>query len=175
MKSASDILESTKDIFSIYKKSLLDYSEEVFNFKKQDDIWSLAEMYEHVCTSGLKFFAANTRRCLEQRNGQEGGESNTNWEGIKALGEFPDIKIKVPEAAQSIIITKPKNEYFKMIEDIILAAENLMEGVEKDSGIYKINHPVFGFLNAHEWYMNLEIHSKHHLRQKATLESYAGA
>ncbi len=130
-------------------------------------------MYEHVCSSGQKFFLANTKRCLEQRNGQEGGEPNQNGKQLMALGAFPNIKIKVPEAVKSEIIPNAKETYFEALEIIRASAAAMQAAVEADAGNYRISHPVFGFLNAHEWFLNLEMHTRHHLKQKTELETLA--
>lgn len=34
----------------------------------------------------------------------------------------------------------------------------------------KINHPYFGYINAHEWYHHIVMHVAHHLRQKKRLD-----
>jgi hypothetical protein len=47
----------------------------------------------------------------------------------------------------------------------------LIGAVESDLGTYKTQHPALGMLNAKEWFHSLEMHSRHHLNQKAELEA----
>lgn len=169
-----EILRSTNEVLASYSDSLDQYSEAQFEYKQDAETWSLSQMYEHVCMSGKKFFLANTKRCLEKRNGEETGEMNRNGVAIFANGGFPDAKFKMPEALAVIpIVGNTKEFYKKEIAEIISSAELFAEGLTKDAGTYKIFHPVLGFLNAKEWYQNLEMHSRHHLKQKAELEALA--
>ena len=173
MKTPQTIVNELISVLDEYKTSLDNYSDAVFSHKTDEDTWSLAQMYEHVCSSSQKFFLANTKRCLEQRNGQEGGEPNQHGKQFMALGAFPNIKIKVPEAVKTEIIPNAKETYYAELEIIKTSAAAMQNAVEADAGTYRINHPAFGFINAHEWFLNLEMHSRHHLRQKTELENLA--
>ncbi len=169
-----EAFNSIKNIFKIYSDSLPRYSEKEFIFKSDLNIWSLAQMYEHVCSSSKFFFLANTKRCLEKRNGQEGGLMNARGEGLFKNGGFPlGLKVKVPEKVASVIVGKEATYYLSEIKEIILSAFDFESLLEEDEGTYKIEHPIFGFLNAEEWFKSLEMHSRHHLTQKAELEALA--
>jgi hypothetical protein len=166
-----DIFDGIKTVFEEYDQSLDTYTDAQFEFKKDAETWSLSEMYEHVCMSGKKFFLANTKRCLEKSNGQEGGEMNTKGVYVFGNGGFPEVKVKMPESVAAVPIVGQSREVYKNeITEIINSAEMFMAYLESDAGTYKIPHPVFGPLNAIEWFQNLEMHSRHHLRQKAELE-----
>jgi DinB superfamily len=175
MKSQENIAQGIDEVLDIYKTGLESYSDAVFEYKHDDDTWSLGQMYEHIFSSSQKFFLANAKRCLEQRNGQDGGEPNEKGKQLMAAGAFPNIKIKVPEAVKSIIIAEPKKSYFEAIEIVRNSAQAMKEQLKQDAGTYRIAHPVFGFLNATEWFLNLEMHNRHHLKQKAELEALANA
>jgi hypothetical protein len=170
--SAKGLLTEIKSVFEIYRQSLDNYSDAQFEHKSDANIWSLAQMYEHVCMTGKKFFLANTKRCLEKRNGEEGGEMNAKGAYVFANGGFPDVKVKMPEAVAVIpIVGRGREIYKKEIEEILASAEVFANVLDADAGTYKIPHPVFGPLNANQWYQNLEMHTRHHLRQKAELET----
>jgi hypothetical protein len=158
-----------------YQNGLKRYTDSQFLFKKDANTWSLAQMYEHICTSGLKFFLANTKRCLEKRNGQEGGEPNDRGMALIANGGFPDIKIKVPEAVKTEIIPRSIAEYKIDLETIRKSVLLMLEAIETDTGTYTIAHPVMGNLNAYRWLQNLEFHMRHHLKQLKELELWAMA
>lgn len=169
-----EILLKTEALFDIYRNSLLEYAEKDFSFKASPETWSLAQMYEHVCVSARKFFLANTKRCLEQRNGQVGGEKNAAGENVFKYGGFPPMKFKVPEALNAEgLLGREKSAYLLEIEEILESARLMIKPLESDSGEYKTLHPVLGWLNAIEWFQNLEMHTRHHLRQKTELENLA--
>jgi hypothetical protein len=162
-----------KKVIENYSNSLGIYTSTQFYQKENEDVWSLAQMYDHICVSSKKFFLANILRCLDKRNGQEGGDKSASGEWVYVNGGFPNKKVKMPEAfAQVPIQERSPEEYRKELDEILQSAEGLIDKLDNDSGIYKTYHPVFGFLNAIEWFINLEMHCRHHLNQKVELETY---
>lgn len=160
-------------VFTELYTSLDSYSDSNFLSKKDDDTWSLGQMYEHVCVASKKFFLANVQRCIEKRKGQEGGEMTEYGKGLYELGSFPDVKIKMPKAfGEPEIIAQAKEQYKTEIKEILQGVDVLAAQVEAAYTDYKTGHPIFGFLNAKEWFQNLEMHTRHHLKQKVELESY---
>ncbi|WP_162628165.1 DinB family protein [Arcticibacterium luteifluviistationis] len=164
------LIESLKP----YIDSLDSYSEEQFSFKQSPDIWSLAQMYEHIQASGFVFFLANINRCLEQRKGQLGGTPSEAGYVILKNNGFPlNQKFKRPDTDVNPIIVGNSLSYYKegfsKLKEALLST---IPAIEKDAGEYRTNHFYFGMLNAKEWFLNTEFHFRHHLTQKAELESY---
>lgn len=167
----AEINANLKVVVQQYIDSLENYSEEKFSKKKDENTWSLGQMYEHLYLTSNFFFLANVVRCLEQRKGQLGGERNKFGDNAFKYGGFPPVKIKIPEPLQGPSpVAKNKNEYKSLFEKILVDAEEKVGAVQNDAGEYKTNHAALGWLNAYEWFYNLEMHFRHHLRQKAELE-----
>ncbi len=154
-----------------YKSEVLKYSDADFNYKKSAEIWSIGQMYEHLTLSAGYFFLKNIKYCLEQRNGQMGGDMNSNGENVFKYNSFPPIKVKVPGNAPEPI-AKAQKYYAEELEKIIQQVERQFIDVEENDGSYKTQHPVFGWHNAQQWLHSFEMHHRHHLRQKAELEAY---
>lgn len=171
--NTTEIYLKIEEVFADYSESLEKYSLTQFDFKAGEETWSLAQMYEHVCVTSKKFFLANTKRCLDNRNGQEGGEKNSAGENVFKYGGFPPkMKFKMPAAVAEIPIYGQSIEHYKIeIQEILSSAKLFMDAVEADLGTYKTQHPVLGMLNAKEWFQSLEMHSRHHLNQKVELEA----
>ncbi|MCP9753719.1 DinB family protein [Lacihabitans sp. CCS-44] len=170
----SNTLKEIENAFGVLTECNQRLSPEQFAFVSNPEKWSLAQMYEHICESSKKFFLANIKRCLEQRGGQIGGEKTMEGEWVMNNNGFPNKKVKMPEAFGMVIYTgKPQKEYLLEIEEILNSARDLVEMINQDGGDYKTKHPVFGFFNAQEWFRNLEMHTRHHLRQMAELETLA--
>jgi hypothetical protein len=170
----SNTLKEIEKAFGVLTEGIQRLTEEQFTYISNPEKWSLAQMYEHTCESSKKFFLANVKRCLDQRSGQFGGEKTVEGEWVMNNNGFPNKKIKMPEAFGVVIyMGKPKKEYLLEIEEILNAARDLVEIINQDGGDYKTKHPVFGFFNAQEWFRNLEMHTRHHLRQMAELEALA--
>ena len=170
-QTPSEIYSSLEITINRYIASLDKYTDEQFIHKPAEDVWSLGQMYEHVLMTANFSFLANTVRCLEQRKGQLGGEHNAYGDNVFKHNGFPPIKVKVPEGLGKIeLIPKTQDEYREQLKKVLSDAKALIEPVANDAGEYKCYHPVFAWLNAHEWFHNLEMHSRHHLRQQKELE-----
>ena len=142
--SPLEIYEHLERVVKGYQEALDRYSDEQFTHKSAEDVWSLGQMYEHLVLTSNFFFLANTLRCLEQRKGQWGGEKNKYGDNIFEYNSFPPVKIKIPEAVRGPEpVAKTRAAYGPLLEKV---------------------------LNAREWYHNMEMHFKHHLRQQAELE-----
>lgn len=174
--TAKDINAALHQTITPYFESLGTYTDEQFTHKEADDIWSLGQMYEHLIVSANYFFLANTVRCLDKRKGQEGGEMNANGDNVYSYNSFPPIKVKVPgsddKSAQPE--AKEKGEYVGSFNKILADIDALTDRVAADDGTYKTHHVAFGWLNAIQWYQMLEMHHRHHHRQKTELEGFAG-
>jgi hypothetical protein len=155
-----------------YKTALTQYSEVVFNHKEAEDVWSIGQMYEHLVASAGWFFLKNIKYCLEQRNGQLGGEMNENGQKLFHYNGFPPIKIKVPGGGPQPV-AQPIGNYSGAIDKIIDQIVAQESAVENDPGQYKTSHPAFLWLSAKEWLQSFEMHTRHHFRQKAELEGFA--
>jgi hypothetical protein len=101
-----------------------------------------------------------------------GGEKNQYGDNLYKHNGFPPIKIKIPAAVRGPEpVAKTRAEYKPLLEKIVADAEQLIVPVTDDLGEYKCIQPAFGWLNAHEWYHLMEMHFRHHLRQRAELET----
>lgn len=165
------INENLINLLNSYKDALSGYSDEQFNFKQAEDIWSLGQLYEHLIGSGNFFFLKNIKYCLEQRNGEMGGEMNENGKKIFGFNSFPPIKIKVPGGGPQPV-AQSKDNYPPAFDLLVNQLKNQIESIEDDPGLYKTQHPVFSWHNAKEWLQSFEMHHRHHLRQKAELEGF---
>jgi hypothetical protein len=159
-----------------YITALDTYTDDQFIFKSADEVWSLGQMYEHLYITSHYFFFANILRCFEHRKGQLGGERNQYGDNIFKYNSFPPVKVKIPEPLRGPEpVAKTREEYRVLLEKVITDAQKLIEPLTNDAGEYKCFHPVFAWLNAHEWYHNMEMHFRHHLRQQKELEALAVA
>lgn len=163
------------DTIQSYIDALGRYSDEQFTAKPDEAEWSLGQMYQHLYEANTFFFLANVKRCLEKRKGQEGGEKTAAGLNVYQHNSFPPIKVKRPGPANSPEPVAQDRETYKN-----LFAQTLEEGnawadaLVDDDGIYKTQHFAFGWLNATEWLQNLEIHARHHIRQRQEREQWLG-
>ena len=163
------------DTMQSYIDALDRYTDEQFNAKPNEAEWSLGQMYQHLHEGNTYFFLANVKRCLEKRKGQEGGEKTDAGLNVYQYNSFPPIKVKRPAASGTPEPVAQDRETYK-----VLYAETLRDGLAwvealaQDEGTYKTRHFMFGWLSAVEWFQGLEIHARHHLRQRKERESWLG-
>ncbi len=166
------IYNNLETVVNQYINSLDDYSDEQFFFKKDEETWSLGQMYEHLTVSSQFFFLANCVRCLEKRKGQLGGDKTHFGKQQFKYGGFPPVKLKIPDAIRGPEpVAKTREEYKSILKKILVDSQNLIEAVSNDDGSYKALQVAMGWLDAKEWYYLHEMHYRHHLRQKTELES----
>ena len=156
-----------------YLAALDRYSDEQFAAKPDEAEWSLGQMYQHLYEANTFFFLANAKRCLEKRKGQEGGEKTAAGLNVYQYNSFPPTKIKRPGAPNSPEPVAQDRETYKALFAKTLAEGNaLADALTNDDGTYKTQHFMFGWLNATEWLQGLEIHARHHLRQRQERENW---
>ena len=160
-------------VLNLYRNALSDYTNTQFYYKQAEDIWSIGQMYEHLAVSANYFFLKNIKYCLENRNGQMGGEMNANGENAFKYNGFPPIKVKVPSRGPDPIAQDMK-AYSIIFDNIIEQLKQQFLIISANDGNYKTLHPVFGWHSAQEWLQSFEMHHRHHLRQKKELNGYLG-
>jgi hypothetical protein len=165
-----------KERFQSYFEALNEVTEAEFNYKESEEIWSLAQMMEHVHGSGYTFFLANVNRCLEQIKGQIGGELTDAGSYIMYKNGFPPAsKYKHPNHKKGTtpeLVGKEVAHYKKEMPALLEALLVTIPDIEKDAGEYKTQHFVFGMMNAEQWLRNTEFHIRHHIVQMNELRAY---
>lgn len=152
-----------------YKDFLRNYSLEQLRHIPEPGVWSLGQMYDHllVCAHEYLDYA---EACAEAASTQK-QEKTEFGERLFSIGGFPPIKIRLPDAMNA----PPDNS--KSIKDLMLALDELMErmkkvevSVQEINPANKVEHGGFGWLNAQEWLILVDMHFRHHLRQKNELD-----
>ncbi len=163
------------DTIQSYIDALDRYTDEQFVAKPEASEWSLGQMYQHLYESSTYFFLANVKRCLEKRKGQKGGEMTADGLNVYKYNSFPPIKVKRPVATDSVEPVGQNRAMYKVLyAEILSDGLTFADALANDDGQYKIQHFRFGWLNAAEWLQSLEIHARHHIRQRKAREEWLG-
>jgi hypothetical protein len=167
-------LDKFKAILASYENALANYTEEEFSRKPSPDDWSIGQMYQHLVGSLQYFHAKQVEMCLDSADNASQGKTMPGRITYFIGGMLP-IRIKVPPSPQ---YTPPQPENKQKIKDKLPIVLELMEKLhtrlESEQPKGKTKHPAFGYLNAKEWYLLVEMHFRHHLRQKARLDKFLG-
>jgi len=167
------LYQEIENHFTHYQNSLKNYNESDFQTKKAEDIWSLAQMYEHLFTSSL-FFLKLIKLCTNETPPAKKEGEKTDL-GVKAFeyNSFPPIKIKVPEKWRGLVPEGKEISFYKENFSSLLAKiKEYSTRVKAYQGDFKMSHAAWGMLTAAEWYQTLEMHLRHHKRQQGELENF---
>ena len=171
--TVSTSLSQFNAVLDTWENALNDYSEADFLKKPSEDSWSIGQVYNHLLRSTQFFHLKHAETCLEN------DDNASTWKKIPGLityfkGSFPNMQIKVPASPQ---YTPRQPENIAAIRDNIPVLRNKMAEMaarleQKPLKKGKTAHPAFGFLNAKEWFIMIEMHFRHHLRQKERLDKF---
>lgn len=158
-------------IIKAYKSALERYTPEQLQYKPGPEEWSIGQMYSHVIMSSLFFFADHTEKCLAGHK-TSAGDKTRNGKIVFFFNSFPPMRFKMPKRI-AVEPHQPKN-----LQEIREGLDNLLARVDEvkkkfDAGFdpqKKRENPIFGWLNAAEWWQLMEMHFRHHLRQKARID-----
>ncbi|MEZ0481552.1 DinB family protein [Planococcus sp. SSTMD024] len=160
-----------KDILSKFKQDLTTYSPEQLRSIPEKGVWSIGQMYDHIIVVAHEYLD-QAAVCSEA---QEQGHLEKTLAGKELFHTkgFPPIKIRLPDEMNA----PPNNsdsqeELIDRMEKLIQRLEYWESQVDEIHPERKAKHGGFGWLNAGEWLNLVEMHSRHHLRQKEELESY---
>ncbi|WP_136607358.1 DinB family protein [Paenibacillus dokdonensis] len=171
--NTQETIQRLEGVTQHYLKELERFSMEDLTRKPGEDEWSLGQMYMHLINASLYLHLRNVRACASSAEDVlTEGEKSERGEAAFLNNEFPPIRVHVPP---SPAYTPRQPDSKEQIREGLLSvlaemkkAEQVVDGAPKQN---KLIHPGFGALNAAEWFMLVEMHYRHHLRQKERIES----
>jgi hypothetical protein len=168
----SKSLTKFNKVLAVWEQALDGYSEADFLRKPDEDAWSIGQVYVHLVGSAKVFHLRQATQCLENPAHQNEGKTMPG-RIVYFLGGMLPMRIKVPPSPQ---YTPPQPQSIGEIREKIAALKPLMtemaDRIAQQSGSGKTTHPAFGHLNAEEWFQLIDMHFRHHLRQKRRLDTF---
>ncbi|OYU97332.1 MAG: hypothetical protein CFE21_03300 [Bacteroidetes bacterium B1(2017)] len=171
MKTIQKSYAAFEAVFNTWQNALTNYKEADLSKRLSEDSWTLGQVYVHLINSTLNFHIKQVNLCL---NSSDNKDSKKNFKGILAfniLNGFPPIKIKVPPT-ETYTPKHPANK-----QELLDGFERVKLGMNECQTKFNSNqqgktaHPAFAFLNAVEWFRIVDMHWRHHLRQKSELDA----
>jgi hypothetical protein len=154
----------------VWEAALENYSEEQLRQRPDAESWSMGQVYAHLVEGTLWFHLKQVETCLTRSDHADAGKT---FPGRMAywLGAFPPIRIKVP-ASPEYTPRQPESKARVRERLAVLRREMAQTAARLTSnpGGGKTRHPAFGYLGAREWFQLIDMHFRHHLRQKKRIE-----
>ncbi|MFN6945906.1 MAG: DinB family protein [Cytophagaceae bacterium] len=171
MKSAEKIYKEFVETAKYLLKELDYYGINQFKQKESENEWSIGQLYDHLIFGTQNFHVREIRNCLEKKNGATKGGKKVKGMWFFMTGSFPPFKFKGKNAtnyepAQPGNPVQIKDDLFRFIK----LMNQLAKEIDKSDLSFKTENPSLGMLNALEWYKLIEMHFRHHLKQKHRLD-----
>ncbi len=165
-------LQDFKRVLTLWQEELPRYSPEQLQARPDERSWSMGQLYNHLIDSAINFHLKEVDRCLSSLENRTGRKNLKGFVIYNILNGFPPVKIAVPPS-DSYTPKQPEGmeELRDGLEKVARAMEETLPRLRQEK-TGKTAHPALAFLNAAEWYKLVEMHYRHHLRQKEALELF---
>ncbi|MBL7876061.1 MAG: DinB family protein [Cyclobacteriaceae bacterium] len=167
-----NFLEAFTKTMNYWISSVSNYSLAELQARPDTKSWSLGQVYYHLIEETV-WYCQQIEKCFtNQMNTQEVMTEKARL--MFATNEFPDIRI-VGDPFISDKVPQPES-----VEQLVRDMEQLKADVltlyarVKENTKGKSKHPGLGYFSASEWFQYIEMHMRHHMRQKARLDFYLG-
>lgn len=173
MKKTKELLNDADAVIDIWESELKNYSEEEFSRINNASQWTIGQLYQHLIIETRFLNLKNIKQSLSL---QSENKSSKNIFGrlLFLVKTIPPYKFKIRDT-KSNTIQQPSS-----IEDVRFHLKQLKTNIremavrlENGNGTRTL-HPFLGHLNAYEWFELIEIHFRHHLRQKSKIDKALG-
>jgi hypothetical protein len=172
--TTKESLQRWEKVSQQWMATLDNYSEEELLRQPEEGAWSIGQVYVHLLGSAQFFHLAHVKTCLASNDNSDKSKKMPGKISY-FLGSFPPIKIKVPPSPQ---YTPPQPKSREALRESYANLQKAMietaTAIENTTFKGKSEHPAFGFVSAPEWFLMIEMHFRHHLRQKARLDKFLG-
>ncbi len=159
-----------------WEQALESYTDEQFLRKPDADSWSVGQVYVHLTQSTLRFHLKQVEQCLTETTTHV-NESKTFPGNVSfLLGSFPPVRIKVPPSPEYTPKQPENREQVRAgFAELTKAMQAATERLAANPPSGKTKHPRLGYFSALEWFRLIEMHFRHHLRQKERLDKFLQA
>ncbi|WP_405079920.1 DinB family protein [Paenibacillus chitinolyticus] len=168
-----DALNRFEQLAETYIQELENYSLEELTRKPDEDQWSLGQMYVHLIKSALYRHLPIMEACRTSSGSEEAAGKTESGVEAYARGSYPPIRIQVPPSKEyTPLQPESKDELVSGLREVIRAMRAIQPTLADIPAANTVEHPGFGGLNAVEWFSLVEMHYRHHLRQKERLDAF---
>lgn len=168
MRSTTEALHDFEASVERYLTELDDLNMKQLLDKKNEEEWSIGQMYMHLIQSAQFMHLHNVDQCLTGSDASLFSSADKTENGRAAFesGSFPPVRIRVPASPQ---YTPRQPESKAQITEGLCAVAERMKRIEpalsQASESNKVLHPRLGALTATEWFLLIEMHYRHHFLQ----------
>ena len=157
-----------------WQTELSAYDQEKIADKPGPNSWSIGQVYMHLLLSSNYFFFKHIEECIKGEKAYKGGRKKLLGYLAFLINAFPPFRFKVPQK-YTLEPEMPESvqELDTELEKLRTRLRNFSENLPTEINLsYKRSHAAFGRLNALEWMQMMDMHFRHHRRQKDRIDIY---
>lgn len=169
---SKQILESYIQNVNKWLIEIDDYNEDQFIWKPKVSVWSIIEIVSHLI--------ATANICTQKSIDCSNSLGEKRKAGIKTklfsmMDSFPPIRIEIKEIPEGLETMYNPRELSKedakkgliATIDLMKKAESMLSSADEN---IRIQHWAAGDFNAFQWFKSIEMHIRHHFRQKERID-----
>ena len=166
-----EIKQNFNQTVDVWKKATEEYTEQLFELRPHEGGWSIGQVCEHLVVSTNRVFGV-IDKCL---SGNDNEQEQKTDAGQNAVGNnvLANVKVQNPAHKDNPPL-QPENRLAvrEAFEDVRNNFMKVADKVKESSATGKEKHPVLGYMNAHEWLHTIDMHWRHHLKQKENIDAF---
>lgn len=165
---SNDLMQRMEDGIAWWENELKKYDADDLLKGYNEHSWTLGQVYSHVIMSAAFFFKMG-RRCFEAEHSD--GPLTDYGVDLFKTESFPPMKIKVPERYAHV--PRQPEDFDELRKGLALnrtMARALAERLPDMDPDRKLEHAIFGWINAEQWFRVAILHFLHHRRQKGWID-----
>lgn len=162
------ILKQFNDTISTWITYLDDYTIEMLQQQPQPGNWSLGQVYIHLIDDTQYQVEQMKLALSDVHNSHQ--DMHPNARQMFLHNSFPDMKIKGPATNTPVRQPESKEALREALQQIQSAVNKTAEDQQLLNAKGKSLHPGLLFFSALEWIQFMDMHMRHHFRQKERID-----
>lgn len=159
-------LEKFERTLSVWIAALAGYDDQRWLRRPSDGGWNVAQVYAHIIDATNSFGFEKIAKCAERGDGR--GRKTVAGRLVFLIGRIPPVRAKVPGDGSYAPREISRDDAGAELHALGARLREVVPVVRTARGV--ATHPFLGRLTAPEWLCFMEMHLRHHLRQKARLD-----
>ena len=164
------MMNELEDALMAWKDVLATYNETMLLQKPAANSWSMGQLYMHLVAE-TSFYLTQVEACLRSPQNSE-RQPTAEGKAMLAANSFPDVRIEGPPTNALVQQPADKAQVIAGFDDLLNTLRMVNAQAANSSVSGKTAHPGLGYLTAAEWAQFAAMHLRHHLRQKARIDSF---
>lgn len=169
-KSDQVMVEAANNTIDTWISQLEHYSYRQLCTKPSPESWSLGQLYAHLI-SDANYYIEQISHCLSN-NDFEAEQASPAAQAMFLANDFPDQLIEGAPGNALIPQPKSKEELETALVNLKTELNSNWERIANTSFRGKTKHPGLNYFSAREWFQFVDMHFRHHFRQKKRIDDY---